>query len=85
LQKIRQIKNHKIEQPDKFIEKFINRPKGFVLDVWKRSKAMTTLSGNPACINCVGYKRCRGGCRARSLWEYGDMNVVDPLCPLMKK
>lgn len=55
------------------------------LDLWKRSRIMTTLHGNPTCINCVDYKRCRGGCRARSLWEYGDINVVDPLCPLMKK
>lgn len=33
LQKIKQIKNHETEQPDKFIEKFINRSKGFALDI----------------------------------------------------
>jgi len=55
------------------------------LDLWEKSKAMTMLRGNPTCINCLDYRKCRGGCRARPLWEYGDINAVDPLCPLMKK
>lgn len=55
------------------------------LDLWEKSKAMTKLCGNPTCINCVDYGRCRGGCRARALWEYGDINAIDPFCLLMKK
>lgn len=54
------------------------------LDLWERSKAMATSRGNPTCINCADYRKCRGGCRARPLWEYGDINAIDPLCPLMK-
>jgi len=45
---------------------------------------MVRLGGNEICNNCPELKKCRGGCRARALWEYGDINAIDPLCPLKK-
>ncbi|MFA5020439.1 MAG: radical SAM protein [Patescibacteria group bacterium] len=54
------------------------------LDLWRKSVDMVKLCGNHACRSCSAYKKCRGGCRARALWEYGDINAIDPLCPLKK-
>lgn len=54
------------------------------LDLWDKVKNMVKLNGNEACNSCVQYEKCRGGCRARALWECGDINAVDPLCPLRK-
>lgn len=42
------------------------------------------FSGNDICKKCKNYLICRGGCRARSLFEYGNLDDVDPLCPLRK-
>jgi radical SAM protein with 4Fe4S-binding SPASM domain len=54
------------------------------LDLWNRAKNMVKLKGNNICNNCPAYKKCRGGCRARALWEHKDINAIDPLCPLGK-
>jgi len=54
------------------------------LDLWINAKNMVRLGGNEICNNCPELKKCRGGCRARALWEYGDINAIDPLCPLKK-
>jgi len=54
------------------------------LDLWEKLKDMVKLCGNPICNKCADYKKCRGGCRARALWEYQDINAVDPLCPLKR-
>ena len=51
------------------------------LELWDRSLSISDIEGNDVCINCNNYKECRGGCRARSLYEYGNLNEVDPLCP----
>ncbi len=54
------------------------------LDLWNKAKNMVKLEGNETCRNCDNYKKCRGGCRARTLSTCGDINAVDPLCPLRK-
>lgn len=54
------------------------------IDLWYKSVNMVKLSGNEECKNCLMYKQCRGGCRARALWHANDINAVDPLCPLNK-
>ena len=54
------------------------------LDLWTKSKNMVRLSGNEICNNCSEFKKCRGGCRARALSEYKDINAIDPFCPLKK-
>lgn len=53
-------------------------------ELWNRSLEVSNLEGNEICKSCANYKNCRGGCRARSLFEYGNLNEVDPLCPLKK-
>ncbi len=52
--------------------------------LWERSKEMVRLCGNDHCNNCLNYKNCRGGCRARALWAYNDINAIDPYCPINK-
>ena len=52
--------------------------------LWEKSLECSKIEGNEVCLNCSNYKKCRGGCRARSLFEYGNLNDVDPLCPLKK-
>jgi sulfatase maturation enzyme AslB (radical SAM superfamily) len=44
-----------------------------------------SFEGNATCKSCDNYAICRGGCRARALNVYGDINAVDPICPLRKK
>lgn len=53
-------------------------------ELWERSKELSVMTGNPICKSCPSYKKCETGCRARALWEYGDINAVDPLCPLRR-
>lgn len=52
------------------------------VDLWERCKQMSRFSGNEYCNACKVYERCRGGCRCRALWQYGDINAIDPYCPL---
>ena len=54
------------------------------LDIWVKSKDRVELSGNEICNNCSNFKKCRGGCRARALSKYKDINAVDPFCPLKR-
>ena len=54
------------------------------LDLWTKAKNMVRLHGNEICNNCSEFKKCRGGCRARALSEYKDINAIDPFCPLKK-
>ena len=53
-------------------------------DLWKKSVEAVNFDGNEICLNCKDYEACRGGCRARALWKYDDINAVDPYCPLRK-
>ena len=50
-------------------------------DLWNRCLEISNIEGNETCKKCNNYIECRGGCRARSLFEYGNLNDVDPLCP----
>ena len=52
--------------------------------LWEKSLSATTFTGNSVCRTCANYSVCRGGCRARALMAYGNINAVDPLCPLRK-
>lgn len=54
------------------------------MDLWNKSLEVSNIQGNLVCENCENYNVCRGGCRARSLEIYGNLNDVDPLCPLKK-
>lgn len=52
--------------------------------LWEKSKEAVAFCGNKICNNCPKYEECRGGCRARALYAYNDINAVDPFC-LFKK
>jgi len=54
------------------------------MDLWKESLITANIKGNKTCENCKNYKVCRGGCRVRALYEFGNLDDVDPLCPLRK-
>lgn len=54
------------------------------IDLWERCKQMSRFIGNEYCNTCEIYEKCRGGCRCRALWQYGDINAIDPYCPLEK-
>ena len=51
------------------------------MNLWEKSLQVSNIEGNETCTNCNNYNECRGGCRARSLFEYGNLDDVDPLCP----
>ncbi len=59
-----------------------NIKKDSYMDLWEKSLKCSCIKGNPICENCKLYPVCRGGCRARSLDLYGNLDEVDPLCPL---
>lgn len=54
------------------------------INLWKKTNASTNYCGNETCKSCPKYMSCRGGCRSRALFQRGDINAVDPLCPLEK-
>ena len=54
------------------------------MKLWEKSLKVSKIEGNPVCLKCANYKVCRSGCRARALYAYGNLNDVDPLCPLKK-
>ncbi len=54
------------------------------LELWHRCQEMSQYRSNEYCLNCSILKDCRGGCRCRALSQYGDINAVDPFCPLGK-
>ncbi len=53
-------------------------------DLWVKARNIVKLNGNKTCNSCSEYEKCRGGCRARALSEYKDINAVDPFCALKK-
>ncbi len=53
-------------------------------ELWEKSKEVSAFSGNEICNNCLRYKECGGGCRARALYTYNDVNAIDPFCLLKK-
>lgn len=60
-----------------------NAKKDSLKDIWLNSPQFNyfrELEGNATCKTCDVYERCRGGCRYRTLKEYGDINEVDPFC-----
>ena len=54
------------------------------IDIWNNSLEKSVITGNSICKNCKRYNVCRAGCRARSLYLFGNLDNVDPLCPLKK-
>lgn len=54
------------------------------VDLWNDSLITSEIEGNDVCKECYNYKNCRSGCRVRSLYKYGNLNDVDPLCPLKR-
>lgn len=54
------------------------------MNLWNKSVEISSITGNAICENCKNYKLCRGGCRARVLFESNNLDDVDPLCPLRK-
>lgn len=69
-----------------FGEKFIigNIRNENLLSLWTKAKNKVKLCGNKICNTCPKFNNCRGGCRARALWEYEDINAIDPFCPLKR-
>lgn len=55
-----------------------------LIDIWNKSLEKSVIKGNDVCKNCKHYSICRAGCRARSLYMFGNLDDVDPLCPLKK-
>lgn len=53
-------------------------------ELWEKSLQVSNIKGNEICEKCSNYKVCRGGCRARVLFELGNLDDVDPLCPLKR-
>lgn len=54
------------------------------MKLWKKSLDISNIEGNKTCMDCKNYSLCRGGCRVRSLNAFGNLDDVDPLCPLKK-
>lgn len=63
-----------------------NIRKQHIKDIWLQGKGhldFRELAGNETCLNCEFYNSCRGGCRARAIYD-GTPEGVDPLCFLQK-
>jgi radical SAM protein with 4Fe4S-binding SPASM domain len=59
-----------------------NIRKMHIRDIWIQGEGhlkFRELSGNETCLNCEFYNSCRGGCRARAIYE-GMPDSIDPLC-----
>lgn len=54
------------------------------MELWNKCLEISNIEGNDICKKCDNYTLCRGGCRARSLFEFDNLNEVDPLCPKKK-
>lgn len=54
------------------------------IELWEKSLSISNINGNDICKKCKNYSVCRGGCRARVLEKFGNMNEIDPLCSLKK-
>jgi radical SAM protein with 4Fe4S-binding SPASM domain len=53
-----------------------------IKDIWLQGAGnlkFREVSGNETCLNCEFYNSCRGGCRARAIYD-GVPEAVDPLC-----
>ncbi|HPZ09167.1 MAG TPA: radical SAM protein [Candidatus Eremiobacteraeota bacterium] len=48
-------------------------------------KLFREFKGNPTCLGCDQYNSCRGGCRARALYNYKNLNAPDLYCPYQSK
>ena len=55
-----------------------------ILEMWDKCLAISTFEGNEVCLTCPHYRVWRGGCRARVQFMLGNLNDVDPLCPLKR-
>lgn len=62
-----------------------NIKKDNYMDLWLKNLKNSKIKGNPICETCKNYRDCRGGCRARVLDLYNNLNDIDPLCPLKKQ
>lgn len=59
-----------------------NIRKTHIRNIWLEGQGMLKfrdIAGNEMCLNCEYYNSCRGGCRARAIYE-GAPDVIDPLC-----
>jgi len=56
--------------------------------IWQNDKILNVLrnlSSNKNCLSCQLLLHLHGGCRARALYFYNDLNAIDPYCCQMKK
>jgi len=78
--------------PCAFIDNFLDQNKATnlkekrLVDIWQEDgniKKMCNLTGNKSCFECEIYNICRGGCRARAIFESKDhdLNLKDGWCP----
>ena len=50
-------------------------------ELWQRHLSRGSMfNANDNCRACPSLSRCGGGCRARALYYYGDINATDPYC-----
>jgi len=54
------------------------------LKLWELTNQSVRYVGNATCQSCEQYNQCRGGCRNRAIYEYGNRDAIDPLCVLKK-
>ncbi len=55
-------------------------------EIWDANPLLNEIHGSMyqkisgICSNCIFRKKCLGGCRAESLWNYGDFFGPNPVC-----
>jgi radical SAM protein with 4Fe4S-binding SPASM domain len=52
------------------------------LDLWHKAQDSVHCQGNNTCRSCAHYGNCRAGCRSRALFEFGNINAIDPHCAI---
>lgn len=54
------------------------------LTLWDKTQKSVRCKGNDTCLDCTHYDNCRAGCRSRALFEYNNINAIDPHCSIGK-
>lgn len=57
-----------------------NIKKQALVDIWEKSSVLNTLRNRTAFKGKCRFVNCCGGCRASSLYKYGELNNSDDNC-----
>lgn len=76
---------HMLHRPEWILGNILTEPLNAILrGARAKDIAAITVENIEKCSDCTHRYLCGGGCRARSLYKYDDLNHSDPYCAMMK-